>query len=178
MPTNLRGFPARHLTIAAAASATAGAALLVVLAVPSASAVPASDSQGYVDSTARCTSPDTAAAFGSTATSRVAICKTSGGAYEYRGVRVKDGAKLIITAARSGDGPFVAKNDGITYTVTASSLEVSAGSEVIREESWVDYHGPQTGAASAPSAPSAPDTTPTTPIPAGPRLPAEVGGSG
>ena len=75
-------------------------------------AAPVTDGQGYVDSTARCTTPDTAAAFGSTATSRVAICKTPGGQYEYRGVRLRDGAKLIVPASRSADGAFVAKNEG------------------------------------------------------------------
>ena len=61
---------------------------------PAATAAPATDDQGYVDSTARCTPPDVEVAFGNTTTSRVAICKTPGGQYEYRGVRVRDGAKL------------------------------------------------------------------------------------
>jgi hypothetical protein len=60
--------------------------------------------------------------FGSTETSRVAICKAPGGQYEYRGVRLRDGAKLIVSASQSGDG-YVADNDGgITYTVTSKSL--------------------------------------------------------
>jgi hypothetical protein len=142
--------------------------MLFAIGVPSASAAPATDGQGYIDSTARCTRPDTAVAFGSTTTSRVAICKTPGGQYEYRGVRVRDGAKLIVPASRSGDGEFVAENDGTTYTVTASSLVVSVGKQVIREEPMVDFHGPETT--------KAPPTTTSTPLP--PPLPAEVGGSG
>jgi len=71
----------------------------------------------------------------------VAICESPGGQYEYRGVRVRDGAKLIISATRSSDGKFVAENDGITYTVTPRSLVVSVGTEVIRTEPMVDYHG-------------------------------------
>src|ERR1700755_1228830 len=72
--------------------AAAAAASLVLLAIglPSASAAPAApatDGQGYVDSTARCAPPATAVLFGSTDSSRVAVCKTSGGHYEYRGVR-------------------------------------------------------------------------------------------
>jgi hypothetical protein len=174
------GLSTHRLTAAAAACLA-----LLAIAAPSASAAPATDDQGYVDSTARCTAPDTAAAFGSTATSRVAICKTPGGQYQYRGVRVSDGAKLIIPA-RSDDGGFVAENDGITYTVTSSSLVVSVGNQVIRKEPMVDYHGPETPtsptsptATSAPTKPpatSAPTPTPTAPLP--PPLPAEVGGGG
>jgi hypothetical protein len=116
--------------------------------------------------------------FGSTATSRVAICKTSGGKYEYRGVRVRDGAKLIVAASQSGDGKFVAQIDGSTYTVTSDALVVSVATEVIREEPMVDFHGSETPKAPASPPPSAPPstTTPTTPLP--PPLPAEVGGSG
>lgn len=131
-------------------------------------AAPASDDQGYVDSTARCTAPDVAVAFGSTATSRVAICQTPAGQFEYRGVRLRDGAKLVVPASRSEDGAFVAENNGITYMVTPSSLAVSAGTRVIRDEPMVDFHGPET--------PQAPTATPTTPLP--PPLPAEVGGGG
>jgi hypothetical protein len=153
--------------------ATAGAAtaVLLMIGLPSAAAAPATDGQGYVDSTARCTSPATAVLFGSTESSRVAICKTSGGQYEYRGVRMRDGAKLVIPAAQPGSDGFVAENDGVTYTVTAKSLVVSVGNSVIRDEPMVDVHQPD-----APAAPAAPPTTttPTTPLP--PPLPAEVGG--
>jgi hypothetical protein len=102
----------------------------------------------------------------------VAICKRPGGQYEYRGVRVRDGAKLIVPASQSGDGGFVADKDGITYTVTSKSLVVSVGNRVIREEPMVDFHTPDTPA--APGAPPPSTTTPTTPLP--PPLPAEVGG--
>lgn len=169
MPSFFR-LSAPRLAVAAAACAA-----LLAIAVPSATGAPTSDGQGYVDSTARCTPPNAAAALGSTPTSRVAICQTPGGQYEYRGVRVRDGAKLIIPASRNGDGAFVAENYGITYTVTSSSLVVSAGEQVIREEPMVDFHGSQTP--SAPTAPTAKSTpTPTTPLP--PPLPAEVGGGG
>jgi hypothetical protein len=159
----------------------AAAATLVLLAIglPSASAAPATDGQGYVDSTARCSPPATSVLFGSTDSSRVAICKSAGGQYEYRGVRLRDGAKLIVPATQSGSDGFVAENDGVTYTVTAKSLVVSMGNKVIREESMVDSHRPDAAAAPvAPAAPAAPPTTttPTTPLPA--PLPAEVGGGG
>ena len=109
--------------------------------------------------------PNTAVLFGSTDASRVAICKTADGQYEYRGVRVRDGAKLIVPASHSGDG-FVADNDGIIYLVTAKSLVISVGHKVIRDEPMVDFHTPGT---------PAPSETPTTPLP--PPLPAEVGGA-
>jgi hypothetical protein len=154
-----------------AIAAVAGSVLLAV-GPSSATAAPATDGQGYVDSTARCAAPNTVVAFGSTDTSRVAICKTPGGQYEYRGVRVRDGAKLIVPASNSGDGGFVAENDGIVYFVTAKSLSVTVDTRVIREEPMVDFHRP--GAPEAPAAPSTP--APTTP--SGPPLPAEQGYTG
>ena len=162
------GVSTPRLTVAAAAYS-----VLLAIGMPSAAAAPSTDDQGYVDSTARCGAPATAVAFGSTETSRVAICKTPGGQYEYRGVRVRDGAKLIVPASQSGDGGFVADNDGMTYTVTSKSLVLSVGAKVIRDEPMVDFQRPQT-----PEAPAAPPTTatPTTPLP--PPLPAEVGGGG
>ncbi|MGX9792961.1 hypothetical protein [Mycobacterium sp. MMS18-G62] len=150
----------------------AAVACLAMLATgaPSAIAAPTNDAQGYVDSVARCTAPNTVVVFGSTSSSRVAICKTSSGQYEYRGVRLRDGAKLIVPASQSGDGTFVAENDGITYFVTSKSLTVSAGSKVIREEAMVDFHRAETSNATA----SPPSTTTPTPLP--PPLLAEVGG--
>lgn len=156
--------------------AAAAWSALLAIAVPSATAAPATDGQGFVDSTARCTPPNTAAAFGSTATSRVAICQTPGGQYEYRGVRVRDGAKLIVPASRNGDGGFVAESDGITYTVTASSLVVSVGKQVIRDEPMVYFHGPE--APNTPTAPTVTSAPAATSAPLLPPLPAEVGGSG
>lgn len=171
------GRSAPYLSIAAVA-----ASALFVLTVPTATAAPASDDQGYVDSTARCSSASTAVAFGSTDSSRVAICKTSSGGYEYRGVRVRDGAKLILPAKSSGDS-FVAENDGITYTVTASALEISSGSTVIRDESMVEYKSLGTSTTTGPATSSSTSVTPAAPDtpsvkPTGPPLPAEVGGSG
>jgi hypothetical protein len=154
-----------RLTVAAAACSA-----LLAIAASSASAAPGTDDRGYVDSTASCTTPSTAVFFGSTETSRIAICKTSGGQYEYRGVRVRDGAKLIVSASQSGDR-YVADNDGVAYTVSAKSLVISLGNKVIREEPMVDSHTPGTA-----QAPAAPPTTPTPTTPLPPPLPAEVGG--
>jgi hypothetical protein len=159
------GLPTMRLTVAAAACS-----VLLAIGTALAAAAPTSDGHGYVDSTARCSAPDTAVVFGSTESSRVAICKTPDGEYEYRGVRLRDGAKLIVPASQSDDGGFVAENDGIAYTVTEDALVISAGSRVIRDEPMVDFHGAEPEA--PPASPETP--TPTTSLP--PPLPAEAGG--
>ncbi len=159
----------RNLTAAAAACAA-----LFVTGAPLAGAAPATDDRGFVDSTARCAAPDSAAAFGRTGSSRVAICVDPDGKYEYRGVRVRDGAKLITSAEPSGDGGFVAENDGVTYTVTASSLVVAVGERVIRDEPMVDFHEPDSAVKPKPPAEPEPPAE-TAPLP--PPLPAEAGAS-
>ncbi len=156
--------------------------VLFGVGLPTAKAAPNADTQGYVDSTARCATPDTAVAFGSTDTSRVAICKTPTGQYQYRGVRLRDGAKLVLSASRSSESGYLANDDGITYTVTARSLTVNQGTQVVREEPMVDFHEAGAPAAPAttppPAATPAPAATPTPPKPLPPPLPAEVGGRG
>lgn len=134
-----------------------------------AAADPATDALGFLDSSARCAAPDTAVVFGSTVSSRVVICKSQDGKYEYRGVRTSDGAKLTVPASASSDGGYVGENDGVTYTVTSSSLIVSEGNQVLHQEPMVYFHGPQTPLASTVTSP-----TSTKPLP--PPLPAEVGG--
>ena len=82
---------------------------LFTIGTPPAAADPSTDALGFVDSSARCAAPNTAVAFGSTANSRVAICKSPAGLYGYHGVRISDGAKLIASATASADGSFVAQ---------------------------------------------------------------------
>ncbi len=159
---------AHRLLLARAALPMAVAVPLLLATAPAALSAPPSDGQGYLDSTARCTAPATVLVFGSTGTSRVAICKTADGDLEYRGVRVRDGAKLFAEATRSADGAYTATRDGIEYMVTSSALVISAGEKVIRDEPMLDFHRP--GATPAATA------TPTTPLP--PPLPAEVGADG
>ena len=181
--------------IAAALAISAMIAIGVPLALAAPTAVPPSDSQGYLDSTARCAKPDTAVVFGTTETSRVAICTTAGGEFEYRGVRVRDGARLIVPASQISDGVYVAKNDGVTYTVTAEALSVSADGDTFRTQSWTDFNNPQapasttSGSTSAKPSTSSPATTSgpsaakttaapsTSNVPLPPPLPAEAGGS-
>jgi hypothetical protein len=163
--------------------AAAACSALLATGMPSAGAAPDADDQGFADSTARCGEPDTAVAFGRTGDSRVAICENPDGAFEYRGVRVRDGAKLIAPASHSGGVVYVAEHDGITYTVTASSLVISADGEVIRRESMIEFHQPgkpeapeDTAAPGAPESTGAPEATVTPQTPLPPPLPAEVGG--
>lgn len=148
-------------------SGAAVAALTLAAAAP-ALAAPATDERGFVDSWASCASPSTAVAFGSTATSRVAICESSDGQLQYRGVRVRDGARIAVDAEPSGNNGWVAGGEGVSYTVTPSALLVSADEKVIRDEAWVTYQGPE-----APAGAPATAATPTTPLP--PPLPAEEG---
>jgi hypothetical protein len=168
------------------AAAALGSALLAASLAP-ASAGPATDGQGFVDSTARCGTVAATVLYGSTDASRVAICKTGADSYEYRGVRVRDGAKLIAPATPAGDD-FRAESNGFRYVVSAKSLVISQGNKVIREETMVDFHRPGTAppdGASTPQGSPAPQSAPTsqnvpqplapsTPLP--PPLPAEVGG--
>jgi len=165
----------RLCTVRATVVAAVGCAMFAY-GVP-AEADPSTDALGFVDSSARCAAPDTAVAFGSTATSRVAICKSSDGKYEYHGVRISDGAKLVVPATASSDGGYVGESDGITYTVTSSSLVVSEGSQVIRSEPMVYFHGAKATPTPAAGPIQVAAPTPTTsaaPLP--PPLPAEVGG--
>jgi hypothetical protein len=151
-------------------SATAALSALLVVALPSAGAAPTADDRGYANSTARCDAPSAVVVFGATKASRIAICKTPGGDYEYRGVRLSDGAKLIVPAKAPPDGAFPAENGPISYLVTAKSLVVSEGNSVLREEPMVDFHGTQ--------APVAAPATPTSTTPLPPPLPAEQGHAG
>ena len=186
---------------AAAASALIAVGVPLALAVPT--SAPPSDGEGYFNSTARCTAPETAVIFGATESSRVAICKTASGSYQYRGVRVSDGARLITTASQTSTNSFVANNDGVKYTVTPTALSVTANGDTFRTETWTDYHGPQapasststattpstsgsatpttsgtasTSASATSSAPKTSATPSTTTVPLPPPMPAEVGG--
>ncbi|MGE2730720.1 hypothetical protein ACQI4F_14650 [Mycolicibacterium vaccae] len=162
-----------RLLVTAAAAVCAG-----LLSAPVAWGAPESDSRGYIDSTARCAAPDTAVVFGYTESSRVAICQSPEGDLTYRGVRVRDGARLITAATRTSDGAYAATREGIEYLVSEDSLLISSGENIIREESMLDFH--RGGSSSTPDSqstpkPAAPKPTPTKPLP--PPLPAEVGGS-
>ena len=152
----------RESRLRKAGLAVAAASALIAVGVPLAAytstaapaAAPQSDGEGYVNSTARCTAPSTAVMFGTTETSRVAICQTASGTYQYRGVRVSDGARLVTTASKTSSDAFVANNDGVTYTVTPTALSVTASGNTFRTETWTDYNGPEAPASTATSSTS------------------------
>jgi hypothetical protein len=138
-----------HAFIRRFAAGAAACSALFAVGMPSATAdpEPKTDAQGFVNSTARCVRPDIVVVFGHTEDARVAICKTPSGQFEYRGVRVSDGAKLVAPAVQDPSGAFVAEDDGNTYTVTSRSLVVKAGDQVISQESMINFHQPGTGGA-------------------------------
>ena len=152
----------RESRLRKAGLAIAAASALIAVGVPLAAytstaapaAAPQSDGEGYLNSTARCTAPSTAVMFGTTETSRVAICQTASGNYQYRGVRVSDGARLVTTALKTSSDAFVANNDGVTYTVTPTALSVTASGNTFRTETWTDYNGPEAPASTATSTPT------------------------
>ena len=83
----------------------------------------------------------------------------------------------MLPATATGDG-YVAENDGLSYTVTTESLVVSAGDDVIRDESLLDVHkSEEFSEVTTPTQTSTTrtSTTPTSTTPLPPPLPAEVG---
>lgn len=128
----------KSLLLAAAALAAG-----VVLS-PAASSAPShpSDDKGFLNSSARCETGGPALAVGRTAQSLVVICPGADGTFDYRGVRLKDGA--VLTAPAKPDGrAFTARNDAFTYTVTATELVVTSENSVIKREAMVEYRQPQ-----------------------------------
>jgi len=172
--TTLSNSTLRNSTLRKSGLAAAAASALIAVGMPLAfaapTAAPPSDSEGYVNSTARCSSPDTAVLFGTTGSSRVAICKSADGSFEYRGVRVSDGAKLIAPARQTSTSTFVVNNDGVKYTITPTALSVTANGDTFRTETWSDFHGPKAPASSSstPSSGSASPSTATSPATAKP----------
>jgi hypothetical protein len=97
------------------------------------------DSQGYVNSPARCDGPQTAVLIGRTTLSLIAICTDNRGYYEYRGMRLRDGALLKLPAAAMANGCFGARTEQIAYTVSAQKLLLTAGVRVIRDEPMLEF---------------------------------------
>jgi hypothetical protein len=112
-----------------------------------------SDDRGFVKSSARCESSLSLAAIARTNGSLVAICVDQSRAYQYRGVRLSDGATLNVPAQSVGARVFVAHNDGIDYQLGTEQLVITSGSTLIRRESVVEYKEPQSFSAEAPPTP-------------------------
>jgi hypothetical protein len=167
---------ARGLALFAAIGAVAGGAALArpgggqewtTGSLPSAAAQPAAsstvvqqnsphplDDRGFVNSSARCDGQLSAAAIARTAGSLVAICVDQGRAYQYRGVRLSDGATLNVGAESLGAREFVAHNDGIEYQLGTEQLVITSGATLVRREPVVEYKEPQSFSAEAPPTPT------------------------
>lgn len=121
-----------------------------------------SDDRGFINSSARCDGQQTAVAIVRTQNSLVTICADQQGGYLYRGVRLSDGAALNVPAETTGGREFVARSEGVTYSVSTQQLVITAGDSVVRREPVIEYReshsfsaevppGAQTSAAPAPS---------------------------
>lgn len=130
------------------------AALIGTVAPPaahSAPAAPATDEHGFVDSSARCAANQILMSYGRTSRSLVVICVDPDGGLQYRGVRLSDGAALTMTAGRGSDGSVVALNEGVTYSVSPSTLLVSEGDTVLYRDNWTDFHQSRFSGGATPS---------------------------
>ena len=92
------------------------------------------DGRGYANTPARCDGPQTPVFAGRTPLSLIAICQGDRGGYEYRGMRIRDGALLRLPAKKLGNGCFGASTKDITYTVSERKLLLTAGARIVRDE--------------------------------------------
>ena len=119
----------------------------------------ATDDAGFVNSPARCDGTQTALALGRTGRSVVVICADQHGDYDYRGVRISDGALLKVPAQATADGGYLAENEGVTYAVSSTQLLVTSGQTVISREPMIEYRQPRPFAAETGAAAPKPQTT-------------------
>jgi hypothetical protein len=140
----------RAVVAAVLLSGGVGPALATLSDLPTASATPPTmptDGQGFVNSPARCAPNQSAVLVGRTAVSLVAICADGRGGYEYHGMRLSDGAVLVLPAKPLSDGCFGAHTNAIDYTVSDRKLLLTVGPRVLRDEAMVDvkdYRTPST----------------------------------
>ncbi|BBZ27002.1 hypothetical protein MMAD_12970 [Mycolicibacterium madagascariense] len=120
---------------------TVGVATVTSSHLPTAEAKPPTvptDGQGYLNSPARCAPNQNAVLVGRTALSLVAICADGRGGFQYRGIRLADGAAVLLPAKALSDGCFGARADAIDYTVSSRALLLTRGPRVVRDETMVD----------------------------------------
>lgn len=103
------------------------------------SSPPTVDDRGFINSFARCDVSQTLVALGRTDDSAVAICAAPDGQYVYRGVRSSRGTTLNLGGVAVTPEGFVARNDGVVYTVSAHELVITSGSTVLTREPMVAY---------------------------------------
>jgi hypothetical protein len=139
---SLRGGSTRATVAALLLTGVIGGSMATAIDLPVAGAKPPSlptDSQGYVNSPARCGGDQTAVMVGRTALSLVAICTDGRGHFEYRGIRLSDHAVLTLPAKSLDNGCFGARTDAVEYTVSERKLLLTAGLRVLRDESMVEF---------------------------------------
>jgi hypothetical protein len=119
------------------------------------------DDRGFVNSKARCDAPLTAAAMVRTDRSLVAICIDQSKAYQYRGVRLSDGAPLAVPAENVGPREFFAHNNGIDYQLGTEQLVITSGTTLIRREPVLEYKESHSFSAEAPPTPNSPSPSAT-----------------
>ncbi len=117
-------------------------------ALPMANAQPLSgtDAQGFVNSPARCDPQQTPVVVGRTPLSLIAICTDNRGHYEYRGMRLRDGAMQRLPANELANGCFGAHTDVVVYTVSERKLLLTSGIRIVRDETMLgfrDYRTPE-----------------------------------
>ena len=133
--------------------AVAGLPVATATNLPLAAAAPPTvptDSQGFLDSPARCAPNQKAVTVGRTALSLVAICTDGHGHYEYRGIRLSDRATLVLPAKSLANGCFGARTDAVDYTVSQRKLLLTAGLRVLRDETMVEFKDYRVAVAEAP----------------------------
>jgi hypothetical protein len=109
-----------------------------------------SDDRGFINSSARCDGSQTAAAVVRTQNSLVTICVDQQGGYLYRGVRLSDGAALNVGAEATGGREFIARSEGVTYSLSTQQLVITAGDIAVRREPVIEYREPHSFSAELP----------------------------
>ncbi len=99
----------------------------------------AADEHGFIGSAARCDAGQEAVAIAQTERSAIAVCRILRDRYEYRGVRVRDGAFLRLDDVRPIPAGFEARNDGTTYRLSPTELVVISGEALQSREPLVQY---------------------------------------
>ncbi|MFB7722092.1 serine/threonine-protein kinase [Nocardia sp. NPDC056100] len=141
--------PPTMLTATNAGTATSGAISRPTTPVttpspalsPFIGAVSGTDAQGFAGSP-RCNADNPAYAIGRTAASRVLVCRTGVGRYYYKGYRISDGAGIELDdPVPDGSGGFTATNpgDGTQYRLTAATLTIVKGGNVLANETMIEY---------------------------------------
>ncbi|KMO67358.1 hypothetical protein [Mycolicibacterium chlorophenolicum] len=137
-PTQMQSVPAQPPTVSQWVTTTPKPLPAPAPPRPQAAA-PATDSQGFVDSPARCDTTQRAVAIARTERSAIVVCETAAGDYSYRGVRLQDGASLRLDDVRPIPAGFEARNDGTTYRLSPTELVVIAGETLQSRDPVVEY---------------------------------------